>query len=459
MGYRAYPEYSHSGVEWLGKVPADWEVRRLKFVASHNDETLAEKTDSQYEIEYVDISSVDLVQGIISTESMPYEKAPSRARRVVRHGDTLVSTVRTYLKAIATVSNPPDNLIASTGFAVIRAGDEIDAGFLSYFLQSQGFVNAVVADSTGVSYPAINASDLVCLPTAYPTNKKEQANIAQFLDHKIAQIDRLIERKKELIDKLQEQRASIITHATTRGLDNHTSMKAIGLDWLEVIPEHWRIVRFAFFIGFQEGPGIMAIDFMETGTPLLRIRNIQGKAVSLDGCNYLDPEKVKSKWYHFKCQKGDLLISGSASTGLICEVNNDAIGAICYTGILRLWPACDQIIKNFIRWLVISGPFATQIKRLQTGSAIQHYGPEHLNQMLIPLPPIDEQILIAEYLEAKTGQIDRMIHKNNEAIEQLQEYRTALITAAVTGQIDVRDWQAPEPTKEPAEEPADKEVA
>src|SRR5690606_22823712 len=123
---------------------------------SHNDETLPENTDDQYVIEYVDISSVDLVQGITSTECMPFEKAPSRARRVVKHGDTLVSTVRTYLKAIATISTPPENLIVSTGFAVIRAGDEIDAGFLSYYLQSEGFVNAVVANSIGVSYPAIN---------------------------------------------------------------------------------------------------------------------------------------------------------------------------------------------------------------------------------------------------------------------------------------------------------------
>ena len=161
-----------------------WEVRRLKFAATCNDEALSETTDPDYEMAYVDISSVNLVEGITTIETLPFEQAPSRARRIVRHGDTIISTVRTYLKAIAAIEEPPANMIVSTGFAVVRPLEFIDSGFLGYALQGTGFIDAVVANSTGVSYPAINPTTLVCLPFGYPEDKKEQQQIAAFLDWK-----------------------------------------------------------------------------------------------------------------------------------------------------------------------------------------------------------------------------------------------------------------------------------
>ena len=189
MDYQPYADYRASRFDDSMKLPTSWEEKRLKFIASHNDEVLSEKTDPDYIIEYVDISSVDLIDGITQIDTLSFESAPSRARRVVRDGDTVISTVRTYLRAIATISNPPDNMIVSTGFAVIRSKGEVDKDYLSYYLQSQGFVDSVVAHSVGVSYPAINASDLVSLPVYFPSKALEQKNIVQFLDYKTHQID------------------------------------------------------------------------------------------------------------------------------------------------------------------------------------------------------------------------------------------------------------------------------
>ena len=120
MRLPTYPKYKPSGVEWLGEVPEHWEVKRLKYTASINDEALPETTDPGFEMSYVDIRSVDLIRGIVTVEDMVFEDAPSRARRVVRDGDTIVSTVRTYLRAIAPIRNPASNTIVSTGFAVVR---------------------------------------------------------------------------------------------------------------------------------------------------------------------------------------------------------------------------------------------------------------------------------------------------------------------------------------------------
>ena len=118
--YPPYPAYRNTDVEWLNDVPAHWRVERLKYVATLNDETLSESTDPNFTMEYVDIGSVDPIEGIIGSETLSFEGAPSRARRIVRHGDVIVSTVRTYLKAISAIDRPPVNMIVSTGLAVVR---------------------------------------------------------------------------------------------------------------------------------------------------------------------------------------------------------------------------------------------------------------------------------------------------------------------------------------------------
>ncbi|WP_312929699.1 restriction endonuclease subunit S [Stutzerimonas nitrititolerans] len=455
MGYQAYPEYKESGVEWLGKVPADWEVQRLKFVASHNDETLPENTDDQYEIEYVDISSVDLVQGITSTENMPFEKAPSRARRVVRHGDTLVSTVRTYLKAIAAVSNPPDNLIASTGFTVIRANNEIDTGFLACYLQSQGFVDAVVANSTGVSYPAINASDLVCLSVAYPADKKEQAKIAQFLDHKTAQIDRLIEKKQELIEKLQEERVTIITQVVTRGLTPTITLKDSGVEWLGKIPRHWQCVGFTKSISSQVDYRGKTPEKVQEGVFLVTAKNIKDGTINYE----LSKEYVRDDQYdeimsRGKPEIGDLLFTTEAPLGEVANIDRTDIALA--QRVIKFRGEATKLDNYFARYWFMSRPFQDHLKSLATGSTALGIKASKLFELRIALPPFEEQVSIRNFLDERLQALTATEAKITEAIESLQEYRTALITAAVTGQIDVRDWQAPEPIQESA---ANKEVA
>jgi type I restriction enzyme S subunit len=211
-------EMKDSGVAWIGKVPKHWDLKRIKDVATYNDESLDEATDPDFEIEYVDISSVSLINGVEQSEPMTFEKSPSRARRKVKHGDIIVSTVRTYLKAIASISSPPDNMIVSTGFAVIRPKENFNSSFAGYLLQTTGFVGEVVAYSVGVSYPAINASDLVRIAAVEPP-LDEQLAIVQFLDEHVAQLNSQRQRIEEVILKLQEYRLALITNAVTGKID------------------------------------------------------------------------------------------------------------------------------------------------------------------------------------------------------------------------------------------------
>ena len=215
--YQPYPQYKDSGVEWLGEVPEHWEVKRLKYFTTVNDETLSEKYDEDFEINYIDIGSV--TTGYIqNSEVILYSDAPSRARRIVREGDILVSTVRTYLKAIAPVSHSENGYIASTGFAVIRSRNDVCSDYLKYALLSNYFINLVESESTGISYPAINASELVTFNIALAPFEEQQV-VANFLDNATCKIDTLIVKAQEAIKLLKERRTALISAAVTGKID------------------------------------------------------------------------------------------------------------------------------------------------------------------------------------------------------------------------------------------------
>lgn len=229
MSFPRYESYKDSGVEWLGEVPGHWDVKPIKAVASCNDDVLEEATPDDYEIEYVEISGVDAGRGITSTEVVLFGSAPSRARRRVKDGDVLVSTVRTYLRAIAPVCNPPGNMIASTGFAVVRPR-KVEPHFLGYLFQAEFLISEVISRSVGVSYPAINASDLMRLTVPIPSADEQRA-IATFLDRETAKIDALIQAMtgnssigqtkdgKSLVGLLHERRRALISAAVTGKID------------------------------------------------------------------------------------------------------------------------------------------------------------------------------------------------------------------------------------------------
>lgn len=206
-----------SGVEWLGQIPEHWQVERLKFRATVNDEVLEEDTPPDHEILYVDISGVDAESGVKTKDPMLFCDAPSRARRKVSDGDTVLSTVRTYLRAIAAVRHPEPNLIVSTGFAVIRPR-RVESDFLAWSLRSSYFIETVVSRSVGVSYPAINASEVMDIPVAIPARPEQRAIVAH-IEAETAKLDALRAAAERTIDLLKERRAALISAAVTGQID------------------------------------------------------------------------------------------------------------------------------------------------------------------------------------------------------------------------------------------------
>ena len=203
-----------SGIEWIGEIPEGWEVKKLKYVSVVNPEALGESTPLDFEIKYVDISNVNEEGLINNPELMSFSDAPSRARRIIKKGDVIVSTVRTYLKAIAYFSNPESNMIVSTGFAVLRATKTMLPKFLYYFVRANFFVDSIMANSVGVSYPAINSSVLSGLTVLLP-DKNEQTAIADYLDKETKNIDKTIQKIQTQIATLKEYRQALISNVVT----------------------------------------------------------------------------------------------------------------------------------------------------------------------------------------------------------------------------------------------------
>lgn len=202
-----------SGVEWIGNIPEKWQINRIKYISFSNPDSLSDSESESLIINYVDIGSVSLENGIERTETYSFENAPSRARRVLKKGDVIISMVRTYLKAIAVVDR--NGLTGSTGFCALRPiVDLIDSNFLGYYCKSNVFTDEISKRSFGISYPAITSTQLISLYLTFPPFKDQQ-QIACYLDNVCGKINKIIVIKKSKIEKLQAYKKSLIYEYVT----------------------------------------------------------------------------------------------------------------------------------------------------------------------------------------------------------------------------------------------------
>ena len=438
--FQPYPNYKDSGVEWLGKVPEHWDVKRLKYSATINDEALPETTDPALELTYVDISSVDAIEGIVANEEMIFENAPSRARRIIRDGDTIISTVRTYLRAIAPIRSPRLNTIVSTGFAVVRPRN-VKPSFMSYALRESGFVEAIVTRSVGVSYPAINSSEIGNIPFELPPSD-EQLSIVSFLDQETSRIDTLISEKERLISLLQEYRQALISHAVTKGLDPKVKMKDSGVEWLGKVPEHWEVKRLKHIADVR----LSNVDK----------HTVEGqKVVRL--CNYLDVYNNRSitskidfisatasdeQIERLSLQKDDVIITKDSEDpsdiGIPALVEEDIFGLVCgyHLAVLRPTAAIGEYLHYLFQSTFVRSAFEVEA----TGMTRYALGKYAIENLTLALPHQSEQTSIASFLDQETIKIDQLIATAKNSIVLLQERRSALISAAVTGKIDIRGY-------------------
>jgi type I restriction enzyme S subunit len=446
---KPYPKYKPSGVEWLGDVPEQWEVKRLKYSASINDDSLPETTLPDFEFKYVDIGGVNAVDGITAAEEIVFENAPSRARRKVRHGDTIVSTVRTYLRAIAPIKNPPENLIVSTGFAVVRPR-KVEPAFLAYALRESSFIESVVARSTGVSYPACNASEVGGIAIPLPTPAEQRA-IAAFLDRETGRVDRLVAKERELLERLKEKHSALISQTVTRGLPPEAAAKAglpvnprlkpSGIEWLGNVPEHWKVKALKFIANVKTGFAFSSDDFVDEGVPVLRIGDIDRNGqIDLANAKYLPRDFLRTN-RDVIVREGDIAMAMTGAT--IGKSGRYRYGTPALLNQrVCLFRSMQTSSIEFLWYLLNTEFYMEHVLLTAFGGAQPNISDTQLLACSVPVPPPEEQDGIAAFLRAETAKMDALIRKADSMIECLLEYRTSLITAAIMGKIDVRGHAA-----------------
>ncbi len=412
-----YDKYKPSGNDWLGDIPNDWEIKRIKNVSKINEKALNEKIDKFYQFRYIDIGNVNQNGIINEPEIISLFEAPSRARRIIRKNDIIVSTVRTYLKAVAFIDFNVLDYIVSTGFAVLTPNNKINAKYLAYYSQSETFIDLVIRFSTGVSYPAINSSTLADICIVQPS-LNIQTKISNYLDTKTQAIDKKIKLLNKKANYYKEYRKSIITEAVCKGLDKNVKFKNSDINYINDIPQHWKTERIKDLFNIGRGRVIGQELLVEEGK-----YPVYSSQTENNGClGYIET-------YDFD---NDLLTwtTDGANAGTVFRRSGKFnCTNVCGT----LIPQRKNLDLDYVVYALQES--ATHNKRIDTnGAKIMNNEMAVIN---IAFPPLKEQTEIARYLDDKTQTIDKIVENINTQISTLKELRKTLINDAVTGKIKV----------------------
>lgn len=424
---KRYDAYKDSGVKWIGEIPSHWKVERLQSVASCNDECLSESTLHNQEIEYVEIGNVDNVNGIRLTEKMLFADAPSRARRITKIGDIIVSTVRTYLKAIAVIER--DDLIVSTGFAVIRP-NHINNKFIQIAMLSDYFINSIVTNSYGVNYPAITANKLIKLYIPIPPHSEQQA-IVDYLKDKTLKIEQYVsarERERELLSSLKQ---SEIANVVTKGLNPNVRMKDSGIPWIGLIPEHWKPCRNKDI--FQESKltvgensnSYTLLSLTKQGVIIRDVSEGKGKFPK-EFSSYKVVEPGDMIFCLFDVDETPRTVGLSSHYGMI-------------TGAYDVFKV-KRVLPEFVLYYYLAIDDKKALRPLYKGLRKVVPLPTFMSAKMF-IPPLEEQQAIVDYIEAKLSKIDSCMADLQAEIDYLKEFKQRLISDVVTGQICVAEPQ------------------
>lgn len=419
----------------LPSLPQGWLSVPAKHAVSLNPEVLPENTPEETALSYVDIAALEGGDAVasLSPKELTFGAAPSRARRVLRAGDTILSTVRTYLKAVANFPEAPDGLVASTGFAVLRPIGRLHPRYAYWAALSEPFIENVVAHSEGVSYPAINPSVLGSLHMPMPP-RLDQERIANFLDEQTARIDALIAEKERLERVLKESIWDEVTRAVTLGL-SRTGMRQTGIDWCPEVPSHWDVLLLRRL--FQQTEyGISDSLGPEGPIAVLRMGNLRDGRVEMTDLKYVDEAPTE-----LLLRSGDVLYNRTNSlaqvgkVGVVRELPNCPVTFASY--LVRLVPN-DRVIPDYLAYL-LNCPDVLAIARSLALPAIgqANLNPNRYGYMRVPCPPVEEQRAIVEHLDSRSKAIQGLVDHVAKHIDHLREYRSSLISAAVTGQLQL----------------------
>ncbi len=440
----AYPAYKPSGMDWVGDIPEHWEIHRLKHVASVQFSSVDKHTVEGEEpvrlCNYVDVYYNDFIAAGIEFMSASATQSEI-ARFQLCRGDVLVTKDSESWDDIAVpsyVAEKLDGVLCGYHLAHIRPHPcKLLGEYLFRAFRSRGINDQFRVATNGITRFGLGKywldNGLFPVPPL-----DEQRAIAAFLDRETARIDALIEKKRRQIELLQEKRSALISHAVTKGLDPNAPMKDSGIEWLGEIPRHWQAKRLRFLVSEPLKYG--ANESAELDDPdlprYIRITDVDENG-RLRGDTFKSLPEDVARPYLLK--EGDLLLARSGATVGKSFYYEPSWGRAAYAGYLiraRFNPA--RMMPRFVNYFTNSQQYWQWLGSSFIQATIQNVSAEKYANLIVPVPPVDEQAEIVAYLDGMWKRLNDLTRKVGGSIEQLMDYRSALISAAVTGKIDVR---------------------
>lgn len=439
MSFPRYPKYKDSGVEWLGQVPEHWGVKRIGYYFNERREKCSDK----------DFPALSVTKnGIVPQLDTAAKTDDGDNRKKVLKGDFVINS-RSDRKGSSGASNLDGSV--SLICTVIRPQEQVHTPFVHHLLRCQLFQEeyyrngkGIVADLWSTSYSEMRNILLGMPPTT------EQKRIAEFLDQETAKIDALVAEQQRLMELLKEKRQAVISHAVTRGLNPKAAMKPSGIEWLGDVPSHWDLQKIKHLVrSIEQGwsPQCEGFPAEENEWGILKVGCVNGGKFNPSENKLLPPELKPDQ--NLAIFNDDLLISRANTREL---VGSAAVAERDYPNLLL----CDKLYRirfqsgccdpRFVSNYLGCNAVRSQIELGATGasSSMLNIGQSAILELPLATPPTKEQLAIRTFIASETAKFDTLTAEAQRAIDLLQERRTALISAAVTGQIDVRQYSTKE---------------
>ena len=427
---KPYPRYKPSGVEWLGDVPAHWEVRRLKFSV----ENVADQTHKRRKREiYLAMEHVESWTGKYS-EAGPDVVFDSQVKRF-KAGDVLFGKLRPYL---AKVTRPNRTGVCVGEFLVLRPrACTLLPGYLEYLMRSKPVIDAINSSTFGAKMPRADWQFIGGMVQPLPP-LAEQAAIVRYLDHTDGRILRYLRSRERLIELLKEYRQATIHEAVTQGLDPDVPLKPSGVEWLGDVPSHWDVTAVKRHYSIQLGKMLQNFPHSpkDVEVPYLKAQHVQWFSVRTTDVPtmWASPYEMEQ----FGIMAGDLLVCEGGEGGRCSLVKEVPPGCIIQNALHRV-RALETCRNDYLQYVMSTISRAGWFDAINNKATIAHFTVEKFSSLKIPIPPLAEQTAIAAYLDKQTAAIAAAMARARREIDLLSEYRTRLIVDVVTGQVDVRE--------------------
>lgn len=436
MSLPRYPEYKDTGKRWLGMAPTHWVVKRLsslaQILAGYPFDASSFGVSGTPVIRMSDFSNGKINVGDakrISSEITPPES-------LAQPGDILLG-LSGSITNFAIVESADLPVAINQRVAMVRADVE-EAPLVAWLLQSQGFIQQIEAELPATTIQNISMGQLRACQFQVPPSIEEQTAIAAFLDRETAKIDALIAEQEKLIALLAEKRQATISHAVTRGLNPDAPMKDSGVAWLGEVPAHWE-VRSISSLSTKITNGYVGPTrdiLVDDGVRYLQSLHIKGGRI-IFGTPYYVSEAWSTAHEKSILAVGDVLIVQTGDIGQVAVVTEEFSGCNCHALII-VSPIASVLGGEWLS-LVLNSSFGFHsLLSIQTGALHPHLNCGNVKDLYLPVPPVEEQREIVAFVGMETTKLDALCSSAQHAVVLLKERRSALISAAVTGQIDVR---------------------